>query len=138
MTGRLSDDEYRAWIDAGSPNALEAWTIITALRAERAKLEAALWAERLELPANAYERGHNAGLEIARAYLAQPAESGATMACPICGIDTPHTHTAQEKFDHDHKKTAKVIASKPWHCPKCNWVNAFFTESCCRCAEAKP
>jgi hypothetical protein len=34
MSERLSDDEYRAWIDAGSPNALEAWAIITALRAE--------------------------------------------------------------------------------------------------------
>lgn len=25
MSERLSDDDYRAWIDAGSPNALEAW-----------------------------------------------------------------------------------------------------------------
>jgi hypothetical protein len=37
MSERLSDEEYRAWIDAGSPNALEAWAIIIALRAERAK-----------------------------------------------------------------------------------------------------
>ena len=98
MSERLSDDDYRAWIDAGSPNALEAWAIIVALRAEREKLEARI--EGLEIVA----RGVNAmGVEIRalRALLtevprwlmnltprplrrrideaiAQPAESGAT------------------------------------------------------------
>jgi hypothetical protein len=38
----MTDDEYRAWIDAGSPNELEGWAIILALRARVAKLEAAL------------------------------------------------------------------------------------------------
>ena len=42
MSERLTDEEYRAWIDAGSPNELEGWAIILALRARVAKLEAAL------------------------------------------------------------------------------------------------
>ena len=42
MSERLTDEEYRAWIDAGSPNELEGWAIILALRAWVAKLEAAL------------------------------------------------------------------------------------------------
>ena len=42
MSERLTDEEYRAWIDAGSPNELEGWAIILALRAWVAQLEAAL------------------------------------------------------------------------------------------------
>ena len=42
MSERLTDDEYRAWIDAGSPDELEGWAIILALRARVAKLEEAL------------------------------------------------------------------------------------------------
>ena len=42
MNERLTDEEYRAWIDAGSPNELEGWATVLALRARVAKLEAAL------------------------------------------------------------------------------------------------
>ena len=108
MSERLSDDDYRAWIDAGSPNALEAWAIIVALRAEHAKLEGALrdarangliyWEPRTE-------RGHIAKArmlaEIDRV-LAQPAESGATDLKPLgvmkypvypcCNQTEPHKH----------------------------------------------
>jgi hypothetical protein len=39
MSERLTDEEYRAWIDAGSPNELEGWAIILALRARVGQLE---------------------------------------------------------------------------------------------------
>ena len=42
MSERLTDEEYRAWIDAGSPNELEGWAIILALRAENERLREAL------------------------------------------------------------------------------------------------
>jgi hypothetical protein len=73
MSERLSDEEYRAWIDAGSPNALEAWAIIIALRAERAKLETALRSVRKNIP-----EGCSTAFMIINEALAQPAESGAT------------------------------------------------------------
>ena len=42
MSERLTDEEYRAWIDAGSPNELEGWATVLALRARVAQLEALL------------------------------------------------------------------------------------------------
>ena len=42
MSERLTDEQYRAWIDAGSPNELEGWAIILALRAENERLREAL------------------------------------------------------------------------------------------------
>ena len=78
MSERLSDEEYRAWIDAGSPNALEAWAIIIALRAERAKLETALRSVRKNIP-----EGCSTAFMIINEALAQPAESSEPFDGPI-------------------------------------------------------
>jgi len=56
MSERLTDEEYRAWIDAGSPNELEGWALILALRAENERLREALARARAALDEGMTER----------------------------------------------------------------------------------